>query len=108
MKLSLALSMLAAAGLATAAEQALMERLMSIKVSQRESFRAQGVFGANKYGRTNTYSKCANGKSGEYACENVDMHGFLSHEEMGSVTREGNDVWGVPRPTLAVILRNLY
>jgi propanediol dehydratase large subunit len=106
MKLSLALSMLAAAGLASAAERGLMERLMSIKVSQRESFRAQGVFNANKYGRTNTYTKCANGKSREYACENVDMHGFLSHEEMGSVTREGNDVWGMPCPTTRAILEN--
>ena len=95
MKVSLFLSFLAVAGFASAAKPAAMERLMTLKSEQREAFRSQGVFDRGRYGRDNKFHKCRGGRSGEYACNNVNMHGFLSHEEMGSTTREGNDVWGM-------------
>lgn len=94
MKVPLFLSFLAVAGLASAANPAAMDRLMTLKSEQREAFRSQGMFDSGKYGRDNKFHKCRGGRSGEYACNNVNMHGFLSHEEMGSTTREGNDVWG--------------
>ncbi|ORY18877.1 hypothetical protein BCR34DRAFT_296828 [Clohesyomyces aquaticus] len=70
-----------------------MVELMTVKTAQRNAQRVEGVF---KKGRWNkrTKEKCRNGKAGEYGCENVDMLDFLSHEAMGSMTREGNDIWG--------------
>lgn len=95
MKISLGISVLAAAGLANAADSAAMDRLMSKKLIQREDYRNQGFFHPGKYNNNNHYRKCHKGHAGEYSCDNVDMHGFLSHEEMGSATREGNDIWGM-------------
>lgn len=92
MKLSV-LSALAVASLVLA-DQETMNRLMAMKTAQREAYRASGTFAQAKYVDNNRLQQCKNGKAGEYACENVDMHGFLSHEEMGSKTREGNDLWG--------------
>ncbi|KAE8153574.1 hypothetical protein BDV25DRAFT_127090 [Aspergillus avenaceus] len=89
------LSSLALACLAVASRQGapVMDHLMSLKVEHRERARAQGLFKANNYidlGKT----ACVDGKAGEYSCENVDLLGFLSHQAMGSTTREGNDIWG--------------
>ncbi|TGZ81244.1 hypothetical protein EX30DRAFT_306621 [Ascodesmis nigricans] len=69
--------------------------LQALKTATREGARARGAFGKGKYKGKHNVSKCKNGKSdGTYSCSKIDMHGFLSHEEMGSVTREGNDIWG--------------
>lgn len=95
MKISFPVSLLAVTGVASAAEPAVMDRLMSLKLSQREEYQSQGFFEPGKYNGNNRYQKCHNGHAGEYRCDNVDMHGFLSHEEMGSSTREGNDIWGM-------------
>ncbi|KAF7592141.1 hypothetical protein BBP40_000628 [Aspergillus hancockii] len=89
------LSFLSLASLATASREAapVMNHLMSIKTEHREQARAQGLFKLNNYidlGKT----PCVNGKAGEYSCENVDLLGFLSHQALGSTSREGNDVWG--------------
>ncbi|GBF66029.1 hypothetical protein TMEN_8747 [Trichophyton mentagrophytes] len=95
MKFSVSVSLLAAAGLASAANEFAMNRLMSMKVSEREEYRAKGMFAPGRYGNsTNKFVPCRHGKSGEYSCNKVDKHGFLTHQEMGSTTREGNDVWG--------------
>lgn len=92
MKLSV-LSSLAVASLALADKET-MDRLMSMKLAQREASRASGAFAPARHADNNGLTQCKNGKAGEYSCENVDLHGFLSHEEMGSKTREGNDIWG--------------
>lgn len=78
------------------AAEATMDRLMSIKVSQRETQRSLGWFGGSKlYKKLTSRAPCVRGKAaGTYACNNIDMYSFLSHEDMGSVTKEGNDVWG--------------
>lgn len=91
MKASVTLSLLAVAGWATAEDPAKMDRLMSLKLRQRETQRTMGFFDPGKY--SDKHVKCENGKSGEYSCNNVDMYGFLSHEEMGSATRMANDCW---------------
>ncbi|KAL4900868.1 hypothetical protein BDW74DRAFT_188068 [Aspergillus multicolor] len=94
MKLS-ALSLLSAASLATASLHGAetMEYLMSLKQQSRDRARAQGLFNLNRY-PDQGYKKCTNGTAGEYSCGNVDLLSFLSHQALGSSTREGNDVWG--------------
>jgi hypothetical protein len=90
------LSSLALASLATASfeGEAKMSHLMSLKMQSRERARASGLFQVNRY-MDRGATKCKNGKAGEYSCDNVDLNAFLSHQAMGSVTREGNDIWGV-------------
>ncbi|GES58635.1 regulatory P-domain-containing protein [Aspergillus terreus] len=89
------LSSLALASLATASfeGEAKMSHLMSLKMQSRERARASGLFQVNRY-MDRGATKCKNGKAGEYSCDNVDLNAFLSHQAMGSVTREGNDIWG--------------
>ncbi|KAL2868940.1 uncharacterized protein BJX67DRAFT_370961 [Aspergillus lucknowensis] len=94
MKLSL-VSLVSLACMAAASHQGgrTMERLMSLKMRSRERARRQGLFDINRYPNKG-YKECRHGKAGEYSCENVDLLGFLSHQALGSTTREGNDVWG--------------
>ena len=76
--------------------QSEMDRLMDLKIKHWSKMRASGAF--NRFDDTDARvmgtMPCTNGKAGEYACENVDMLSFLSHQEMGSTTKEGNDIWG--------------
>lgn len=89
------MSLLAAAGLASAANEVAMTRLMSMKLAEREEYRAKGMYAPGRYANsTNRFVPCRHGKAGEYSCDKVNQHGFLTHEQMGSTTREGNDVWG--------------
>ena len=73
---------------------------MEKKVTIRQKWRGLGVFESQLYKRLTSYQPCINGRSGRgkgresFRCNNIDMAGFLSHEDMGSTTREGNDVWG--------------
>ena len=79
-----------------ACAQTEMDRLMGLKIKHWSKMRASGAF--DKFDDTNARvmapMPCTNGKAGEYACDNVDMLSFLSHQEMGSTTKEGNDIWG--------------
>ncbi|KAF9894427.1 hypothetical protein FE257_007930 [Aspergillus nanangensis] len=86
---------LALAGLTTASfsGEATMNHLMKLKMQSRQRARASGLFRLNRY-MDLASAKCTDGKAGEYSCENVDLNAFISHQAMGSVTREGNDVWG--------------
>lgn len=70
-----------------------MRNLMEVKTSHRESGKSEGLFDANRYTSTSA-TQCANGQAGDYSCENVDLQSHLTHADMGSSTREGNDVWG--------------
>lgn len=70
-----------------------MEHLMSLKISHNEMKRAAGVFAEGKY-KAMGATPCKGGKAGEYSCGNVDLEGFLPHGDMGSETRQGNDIWG--------------
>lgn len=73
-----------------------MDRLMQLKTDQRARMRAEGAFDKFDNARVGAVgpTPCTNGKAGEYSCEKVDMYGFLSHAQMGSTTKEGNDIWG--------------
>lgn len=71
-----------------------MEHLMDLKMKSRQRARANGLFRLNRWPEHGS-TKCKKGKAGEYSCENVDLNAFLSHQALGSVTREGNDVWGM-------------
>ncbi|KAK5653076.1 hypothetical protein OQA88_9363 [Cercophora sp. LCS_1] len=72
-----------------------MEQVMEIKVKQWEDARARGLFGGSLlYPKIKKSTPCVKGKAGEYQCSKVDLHGFLSHEDLGSQTKAGNDVWG--------------
>ncbi|KAH7020319.1 hypothetical protein EDB80DRAFT_560520 [Ilyonectria destructans] len=71
-----------------------MDSLKSIKVAQWEQQRQDGVFDEDQYMSLAASTACVNGKAGEYSCDKVDMMAFLSHQDMGSRTRMGNDVWG--------------
>lgn len=74
-----------------------MDVLMAMKMETRSRMKAEGAFDSGIYERGHKagYTKCVNGKAGEYACSGIDMAGFLTHGQMGSKTREGNDVWGM-------------
>ncbi|EEQ85474.1 uncharacterized protein BDCG_08743 [Blastomyces dermatitidis ER-3] len=99
MKLSL-LAPLVAAGLAVAgslqAEKNMlqMQRLMDMKLAAQEKLRKEGFFDEGRFKSIKREERCVNGKAGEFSCKNVDMTSFLSHQDMGSRTRRGNDVWG--------------
>lgn len=103
MKLAL-VSLLSLACVASASHQGgrTMEHLMSLKMQSRERARAQGLFNLNRY-PDEADKKCSQGKAGEYSCENVDLLGFLSHQALGSVTREGNDLWGKGAESVAEV-----
>lgn len=97
------LSLVAALGAATlvtsrtikSANHVAMERLMDMKVTSREKLRNDGYFAAGKWKSTREVQTCTNGKAGEYSCNGVDLQAFTSHEDMGSKTKEGNDIWGM-------------
>ncbi|KJK91878.1 hypothetical protein H633G_04203 [Metarhizium anisopliae BRIP 53284] len=70
-----------------------MEEMKSVKIAEREQDIAKGVFDEGRY-KLQLATPCSNGKAGEYSCKSVDLKGFLRHEDLGSQTRAGNDVWG--------------
>ncbi|EEP81366.1 conserved hypothetical protein [Uncinocarpus reesii 1704] len=98
MKTFSTLALLASAGVVSAANQKAMERLMDMKLRAQERMENEGYFDANKYTASKGVTKCVNGKAGEYSCDNVNLHGFLPHADIGSKTRRGNDVWGWTSP----------
>ncbi|KAH7174999.1 uncharacterized protein B0J16DRAFT_364942 [Fusarium flagelliforme] len=63
------------------------------KTALFEKQAASGVFDKDRY-KVASSTACVDGKAGGYSCNNVDMKGFLRHQDMGSRTRVGNDVWG--------------
>lgn len=84
-----------------------MAEIRADKEAKRATARANGVFAANKYPSMKANpnarmaaSVCTNGKAANtYSCGNVDLHGFVSHQDLGSKTREGNDIWGWTSPS---------
>ena len=71
-----------------------MASLKAMKEATRQRMKAEGAFDANKYKSFQGVTPCVDGKAGEYSCNSVDLYGFLTHGDMGSTTREGNDLWG--------------
>jgi len=82
----------AAAGAAGASK---MEEVMALKTKQWDEARAAGLFGGSSmYPKVKKTTPCKKGKAGEYQCNNVNLHAFLSHEDTGSASKAGNDIWG--------------
>ncbi|GAB1317917.1 Regulatory P domain-containing protein [Madurella fahalii] len=99
MKIEGLVAVSAALGAAAAASAGKMERVMDIKTKQWADAKAKGLFGGSAlYHKVGSWQPCINGRSGRgknsYRCNKVDMHGFLSHEDLGSIEKAGNDVWG--------------
>ena len=80
-----------------------MGNLMNLKTAHHEIKKSAGVFREGAY-KSMTATKCTDGKAGEYSCENIDVQGALTHENMGSSTREGNDIWGTFTSTISHII----
>lgn len=98
MKVTTLVAAAAALG-ASAASASKMEKVMDIKTKQWADARAKGLFGGSAlYKKIRTKTPCVNGRAvrgkDAYQCNNVDLHGFLSHEDLGSAEKAGNDVWG--------------
>ncbi|KAF2726819.1 hypothetical protein EJ04DRAFT_597287 [Polyplosphaeria fusca] len=70
-----------------------METLMREKLEHHSAREEEGAFALDRYDAAEA-TTCSDGKAGEYKCKNVDMMGFLRHQDMGSSTRAGNDIWG--------------
>ncbi|KAK5096262.1 hypothetical protein LTR24_002668 [Lithohypha guttulata] len=84
---------------AKAANAAKMEVMMELKQKSWAEAERKGMFGGSKlYPKQTEVQPCVNGYSGEYQCNNIDMHAFLSHEDMGSANLTGNDIWGWTSP----------
>lgn len=64
------------------------------KMSQFQKDKANGLYDEDRYEASGAKS-CADGKAGEYSCNKVELLSFLRHQDLGSTTREGNDVWGM-------------
>ena len=101
MKFTSAVASLALAGIVAASDGGEMDRLMQMKEATRARQRAEGVFDQQReFLAPQSLQKCVNGKTDsapgqvQYGCDKVDLHGFLSHAEMTSQTKEGNDIWG--------------
>lgn len=92
--LALAGAVMAEAELSGFQSSSKMEGMMQMKQSHRDAQRAAGVFDMNRY-QIAAATKCQNGKAGEYSCNNVDLQGHLRHQDMGSKSREGSDLWGM-------------
>ncbi|KAF4506668.1 hypothetical protein G6O67_006731 [Ophiocordyceps sinensis] len=70
-----------------------MGTLMSLKSSHFEDKMVAGAFADGKY-KSMGATPCKDGKAGEYSCEKVDLRAFVTHGDMGSQSRAGNDIWG--------------
>lgn len=92
--LSSLLLLASATSMVSASGREAMERLMNMKLRDQEMMESQGFFRPERYRASSAVTKCVNGKAGEYTCDNVDLHGFIPHAQLGSSTRRGNDVWG--------------
>ncbi|KAG5925967.1 hypothetical protein E4U42_003770 [Claviceps africana] len=69
-----------------------MSQVMRAKASFHKKKQEAGVFAEKNYQGTG-YVECKDGKAGEYSCHNIDVKGSMTHEAMGSTSREGNDIW---------------
>ncbi|GAO20155.1 hypothetical protein UVI_02060720 [Ustilaginoidea virens] len=63
-----------------------IEEVMEAKLSHKERDITASVFDEDRYTPQGA-TPYRNGNSGEYSCENVDLRGFLRHQDLGSETR---------------------
>ncbi|KAG6202757.1 hypothetical protein E4U35_004961 [Claviceps purpurea] len=70
-----------------------MSEAMKMKTSFHKQKQDAGIFDDKQY-EAKSNVECKDGRAGEYGCKNVNLKGSLGHGDMGSQTREGNDIWG--------------
>ncbi|TKX19772.1 hypothetical protein C1H76_7970 [Elsinoe australis] len=86
-----------------------MAKLMEAKEADWKAAADKGTFLISKFlKKVTSFQPCINGKAGRgvnstYTCNNVNLHGFISHDELGTSTTaadaiRGNDVWGWTSP----------
>jgi len=83
---------------ASAPNAVAMSTLRQRKESQFSKDKASGMYEKDKY-QVSSATECIDGKAGEYSCNNIDLKGFIRHQDTNSRTREGNDVWGWTSPS---------
>jgi hypothetical protein len=78
---------------ATTTASETMSVLRKLKLDTWSAQSEAGIFDIDRYA-AQAATACVNGKAGEYRCNKVDLVSFLRHQDMGSSTRRGNDIWG--------------
>lgn len=65
-----------------------MDSILAEKQATWDSYEAQGYFSLGRWKSANKYSACTHGYAKvaniSYACNNLDVHGYLSHDDLGS------------------------
>lgn len=69
-------------------------KLINAKEAAIAKHDAAGVFKSEQYPTITKHTPCINGYAGEFRCNNVDLHYFASHADLGSVTGRGSSTWG--------------
>jgi len=69
-----------------------MAELKQLKMADWAVQKEAGAFDVDRYSALAAGTPCVDGKAGEYKCNKVDLMSFLRHQDMGSSTRQGNDV----------------
>jgi len=77
-------------------DDAIMNKVMKIKNAEWKACMAAGEC-PKKLQSIKAATPCQNGYAGEYPCSNVDLHAFVSLEDLGS-NGDGNDIWGWTDP----------
>lgn len=83
----------AVSALAATAAAEPMSVLRKLKLDTWAAQSEAGIFDVDRY-EAQAATACVDGRAGEYRCNNVDLVSFLRHQDMGSSTRRGNDIWG--------------
>jgi hypothetical protein len=71
-----------------------MEVIKQQKLDHVQNNENAGVYALDRYKPVTNKTPCVDGKAGEYKCKNIDLNAFMRHQDMGSRTRVGNDIWG--------------
>jgi choice-of-anchor B domain-containing protein len=80
-----------------------MEATMAEKQATWDRYEAMGYFSPGRWKSSNKFSACTNGHAKvaniTYQCNNLDVTGHLSHDDLGSLyvdpKRIGSSIWGV-------------
>ncbi|GLB42071.1 hypothetical protein LshimejAT787_1100860 [Lyophyllum shimeji] len=69
------------------------DAIMRNKTERFAAKRAAGAYDSRRH-LPLSYTPCVNGRAGEFKCNNIDLHSFKSHADLGSATGEGSSSWG--------------
>jgi hypothetical protein len=72
--------------------------IMKAKESSWDQRRTAGKYNSSQYPVLSTYTRCVDGRAGEFRCKNVDLAYFANHQALGSSRGEGSSSWGWTSP----------